>query len=202
MNMPTTRRWTFRLAVVVVALAVVGAAALAWWHIEGTGRQAERQAAANAAGYLASCGSDAQGDAVGVLTLPGGNGWIVRPGADASLDGAIGWYQQTAGPGQVGNMAVVGQRLTAGGPFDSILTIEAGDTVTLETCADIFTYTVRVAPRDLTVQAADVWVLDAVPGQPGTVPTSAWLTLIANHDIKPSSSRAVGFAELTATVPR
>ena len=202
MTNTTTRRWSFRLAVVVLVLAVLGAVAAGWWYFVGSSQQTIRRAAAAAAEYLADCRSASPSDAVGVLTLPGGTGWLIQPGADASLSGAIGWYTQTALPGQVGNMAVVGQHLKSGGPFDSILSIDVGDHIVVDTCDASYTYTVRVAPRDLAIQSTDTWVLDAVPGQPGTMPTSSWLTLIANQDVLQSSRRVVGFAELTATAPK
>jgi len=210
----TPRRWTFRLAVVLVVLAVVGVCAFGWWRLWGVGGQAARTAARAASDYTSGCnldpgfnGGDAQSVAadvtVGLLTLPGSStAWPIRAGVSGTaLDAGVGWYQQTAAPGQVGNMAVVGQRLVSGGPFDNILGINTGDAITVKTCAATYTYTVVTAPRDLTVQPVDTWVLDAVPGSPGAMPTDAWLTLIANQDVAPTPDRAVGFAKLTATTP-
>jgi len=139
-----------------------------------------------------------------LLTLPGSlTTWPIKVGTgDDSLDAGVGWYPQTASPGQIGNMAVVGRRLPSGGAFDSILSLSTGDQVVVETCAMRYTYTISVAPRDLTVQPDATWVLGAVPGQPSVVPTTSWLTLIANQDVLPSSDRAVGFAKLSDAVLR
>ena len=53
-----------------------------------------------------------------------------------------------------------------------------------------------MAPRDLTVQSDDDWVLDAVPGHPEQLPSRAVMTLTANQDLLPTGDRSVGFAHL------
>jgi len=207
-------RWPFRVAVALVAAVVLAAVAAIGWLFWGKGWQAARQANQAASAYMASCGVDpgfsgAPGDAeagvvIGTITLPGSEvAWPIRAGVDdASLDSGVGWYQQTGVPGEIGNMALAGRRSASGGAFDNILGWNAGDTIDITMCDATYTYTIRVAPHDLTVQPSDTWVLEPVPGQPGVMPTSSWLTLIANQDITPTSDRAVGFAELTAMTPR
>jgi len=212
----TPKRWTFRLAVALVAVALLAAAGLGWWWLWGAGQRNVARAGDDALYCDMNGGS---GDAtpsptpnpatqdnvvIGLLTMPGSmTMWPIHTGvSDAALDAGVGWYQQTAEPGQVGNMALVGRRLPSGGPFDNILNLNVGDTVTVTTCTSVFTYTLVTAPRDLTVQPTDDWVLDAVPGSPSAMPTDAWLTLIANQSIESSPDRAVGFAKLTATSAR
>jgi len=207
-------RWPFRVATVLVVALAVTASAVIWWQFWGKGAQTQRRAAAEGSAFISSCGFDpgfsgtaetaADGAVIGVVTLPGSDiAWPIRAGVDdASLDGGVGWYRQTAPPGGIGNMALVGRRLASGGAFDGILTWNTGEIITVETCFATYTYTIKAAPRDLTVQLDDAWVLDPVPGRPGTMPTNAWLTLIANQDIAPTTDRAVGFAELTAATPR
>jgi len=215
MTEPTPKRWTFRLAVALVAVVFVVAAALGWWWLWGAGQQAASRAAKASGDFLSGCNLDPGfngGDAhaagadvtIGLLTMPGSSAsWPIRAGvSDAALDGGVGWYQQTAAPGEVGNMAVAGQRLASGGAFGDILNLNVGDTITVTTCASVFTYTLVTAPRDLTVQPTAGWVLAAAPGQPNLMPTDAWLTVIANQDIMPSTDRAVGFAKLTDTSAR
>jgi len=214
MTNPTPKRWTFRLAVALAAVALVAVAGVGWWWLWG----AEQRNVAHAGNDTLFCdmnGGSADSTpspepsapadvTIGLLTMPGSTTmWPIRTGvSDSALDGGVGWYQQTAGPGQVGNMAVVGQRLPSGGPFDNILSLSVGDNITVTTCASVFTYTLVTAPRDLIVQPADAWVLDAVPGNPSAMPTDAWLTIIANRDVTTSPYRAVGFAKLTATSAR
>jgi len=215
-------RWGFRLAVFLVVLAVLAVAAFAVWQFWWVGRQSVANGAQASDGYLSACpvgqapapstpvlpspwstgDAPETGDVIGLLTLPGAaTSWPIRAGVDDLTD-AVGWYQQTSVPGQLGNMAVVGSRLMSGGPFASIQDLNVGDEVVIETCDTRYTYTVKAAPRDLTVQPGDTWVLGAVPGQPGKIPTDAWLTLIANQDVLPGQDRAVGFAQLTDSAPR
>jgi len=101
MSEPTTRRWTFRLAVIVVAVALVAAAVLGWWWLWGAGQQNVARAGKDASTYLSGCDRD-QGSSdatIGLLTLPGSStAWPIRVG-DAALDAGVGWYQQTAEPG-------------------------------------------------------------------------------------------------------
>ena len=219
--------WGFRVAVAAVVLAALAVAAFGWWQFRGAGDQAADQAAAAGDDFLAACPlvtdntsnlsptptlpppfpagvAPADGTIIGLLRLSSAaTPWPIRAGVgEDNLAAGVGWYPQTAGPGQLGNMALVGYRLSSGGAFDDILGMNVGDEVIVDTCDTRFTYTVEVAPRDLTVQPNDTWVLDAVPGQPGSLPNTAWLTLIANQDILPGSDRAVGFARLTAAGPR
>jgi len=191
----------YRLGVVIVvllAIAVVGAFVWQFWWVPSQATAAADQSAG------AYCTTGADDGAIGLLQLPGASTkWPIGSGVtDETLAAGVGWYPQTGRPGQPGNMAVVGRRLIAGGAFDSILDLAEGDLVMVETCDMVYTYTVVVAPRDLTVQPGDTWVLDPVPGSSGVMPTEAWLTLIANQDILPSNDRAVGFASLTNSQPR
>ena len=215
----------FRITVTLTVALALCLAGLAVWQFWWVGRQATGAAGQAGQEFLNACpgwcpvgqlpGDDLSvmgpmpvpddavppdGVTIALLTLPGSTTtWPIRVGTDdTSLDAGVGWYAQTSGPGQIGNMAVVGRRLPSGGAFDNILALNVGDQVSIDTCAMHFVYTIRVAPRDLTVQASDTWVLDAVPGQPNVMPTAAWLTLIANQDVLPSDDRAVGFAELTS----
>jgi len=199
----------FRLAVVLATALAVVVAAVGVWSLWLRGVFAAARADADSRTYLSGCLDPGftgvrDGVQIAIITLPGSpTGWPVRQGVGgASLRDSVGWYDQTARPGQVGNMVLVGQRLATGGPFDAILDIKAGDAITVETCQAVYTYTVRVAPSDLTVQPTDTWVMDAVPGRPAAMPSTAWLTLVANQDVLPTSDRAVGFAELTATTAR
>jgi len=202
----TKPSWGFRIAVVFVVLVVLGVGALYAWQFWWVPNQSVASANKAADDYLAGCALDPGFDAsdVGLLILPGATTqWPIRTGVDdAALTDGVGWYPQTAGPGELGNMAVVGLRLMSGGAFDGILGLNKGDQVIIETCAMRYTYTIVVAPRDLTVQPQDTWVLDPVPGTSGLMPRDAWLTLISNQDVMPSTDRAVGFAQLTNSSAR
>ncbi|MDI9627655.1 MAG: class E sortase [Acidobacteriota bacterium] len=195
--------WLGLLVVVLVA----GGYAL--WMLVGTTQSARNQAARAVANFEASCqttaGDEATGGAIGVLSFPDLSDatWPIMPGVTPDdLSSGVGWYPQTARPGEIGNMVLTGYRLTNGAPFADLLELSVGDRVRVVSCETVFTYVIEVAPRDLTVQATDDWVLDAVPGEPGRRPTGRMITLVTSQDLLPTSDRSVGFGSLHSTQPR
>jgi sortase A len=98
------------------------------------------------------------------------------------LSRGLGHYRSTAMPGEVGNFAVAGHRVTHGQPFARLLELDRGDEIVVETRTAIYSYVLDVAPRDLTVKPSDAWVLDPVPGKK-TAPTRALLTLTTCEDL-------------------
>jgi len=201
-------KWPFRLAATLVVLSALAVAVFAAWQFWGIDRLAMQQASSDVNSYFATCSDPSTalpGETIAVIKLPGSDSyWPIRVGfGDASLATGLGWYDHTAAPGQLGNMVVVGYRLVSGGAFDKILSWQTDQTIIVETCQTSYTYTIAVAPAELTLQADESWVFDAVPGKPGLVPSESWLTLIANHNLTADSpERAVGFARLTASAPR
>jgi sortase A len=116
-----------------------------------------------------------------------------------TLSRGVGHYRSTSLPGQVGNFAVAGHRVTHGQPFAHLLDLDKGDEVVVETAAAVYTYVVDAPPRSLTVKASDSWVLDPVPGEPSAQPTQALMTLTTCQDLFHSPDRSVGFAHLAST---
>jgi sortase A len=114
-----------------------------------------------------------------------------------SLAQGVGWVSDTTAPGQVGNFVIVGQRLGAGQPFIDLLDLDAGDQVVVETADHVYTYTLDVAPRDLTVNHTAAWVLDPVPGGEKLVPQRPLITLITAQDLLRTSDRSVGIGLLS-----
>jgi sortase A len=142
-------------------------------------------------------------DAFAILRIPRlGTGWA-KPvyegvGADVLAEG-IGHYQSTQLPGQVGNVGLAGHRAGHGNPLIDIDTIRPGDPIVVETGAG---YTVYKAVRSEIVPPTDVAVLAPVPGQPGTTPTQAWLTLTSCEPKYGSTNRFIVFAQLERAIPR
>jgi sortase A len=117
-------------------------------------------------------------------------------GVDADdLARGIGHYPQTQLPGQPGNFALAGHRVTHGSPFRKLLDLRKGDQVVVETADAVYTYELDASPRDLTVPATDTWVLDPVPGK-RDAPTKSILTLTTCQDLFHSPDRSVAFAQL------
>jgi len=119
--------------------------------------------------------------------------------SDYALGRGVGWYENTQLPGQIGNFAIAGHRITHGEPFARLLELKPGDKVIVETKSYIFTYEVDQSPSKLTVKDVDTWVLDPVPGKTGVKPTQALITLTTCQDLFHSPDRSVGFGHLVDT---
>ncbi|WP_460778921.1 class E sortase [Microlunatus antarcticus] len=124
---------------------------------------------------------------------------VVAGTALEDLSRGVGHYDGTADPGQVGNFALAGHRITHGQPFSKLLTLRKGDEVVVETRDAVFTYVMDTSPADLTVKETGSWVLDPVPDQPGATPTEALITLTTCQDLFHSPDRSVGFGHLAST---
>lgn len=143
------------------------------------------------------------GDAIALLRIPAFGADYEIPilsGTDLSiLDRGVGHYVGTAAPGQVGNFAIAGHRVTHGQPFARLLELDVGDEVVIETRDVIYTYVLDTAPRDLTVPDSGTWVLDPVPGKPEAAPTRPLITLTTCQDLFRSPDRSIAFGHLERT---
>ena len=115
------------------------------------------------------------------------------------LSRGVGHYDGTAAPGEVGNFALAGHRITHGQPFAKLLTLRKGDQVVVETRAAVFTYVMDSSPANLTVKDTAGWVLDPVPDEAGARPTQPLITLTTCQDLFHSPDRSVGFGHLEST---
>ncbi|MGW7685038.1 class E sortase [Kribbella sp. NPDC054772] len=197
-----------------ILLLVAGVGLLGWvgWQYFGTGitsnhamgqgesslRQQWKKPAPATATATATA-RPAPGKPIFLLRIPKfGADWEkpIVEGVDASdLERGIGHYPQTQMPGQPGNFAIAGHRVTHGSPFRKLLDLRKGDQVVVETQDAIYTYELDGSPRDLTVQPTDTWVLDPVPGKNQT-PTKAVITLTTCQDLFHSPDRSVAFGHL------
>lgn len=213
----TPRTWgvrALRVAWLLLAVAVVAAGVWSLWLFVGTDQRAAAQARAAIERFDASCsaGDATESDStstepgvIGLLSFPGhgDESWPVLAGTGSDeLATGIGWYPATAGVGEIGNMVLVGYRITHGAPFAGLLDLNVGDQIQIVTCTHVYSYELAVAPRDLTVQAGDDWVLDAVPGDAGKRPSGRMITLITSQDLLPTSDRSVGMGQLVSSQPR
>ncbi|HET9647367.1 MAG TPA: class E sortase [Microlunatus sp.] len=161
------------------------------------------QSSASASGTDRDASAAVPGNAIALLRVPKfGDGYEVPilEGTDLSiLSRGVGHYTATALPGQVGNFAIAGHRVTHGQPFARLLELGRGDRVIIETRSAVYVYVLDTAPRDLTVDESATWVLDPVPGEPGTAPVRALITLTTCQDLFHSPDRAVAFGHLEST---
>ncbi|MFD5635037.1 class E sortase [Streptomyces sp. NPDC127077] len=131
---------------------------------DGTGRTAGRNSPSGSAG-----GGDRKqprwSQAYAVLGIPRLSLRVpVAEGvskANVLNKGYVGHYKGTQQPGQAGNFALAGHRNTHGEPFRYLPRLRRGDTITVETKAAVYTYTVdRTLSR---TSARDVGVIRPVP---------------------------------------
>ena len=127
---------------------------------------------------------------------------VVAGTTNADLAKGVGWFENTAAPGQLGNFAVAGHRGSRG-PFVKLPGLPVGALVEVETREAVFVYALDNHPADLVVLNEDTWVVDPVPGKPpGTVPTQARITLITCAELFHAPQRAVAFGHLVETRPK
>jgi sortase A len=139
------------------------------------------------------------GDAIALMSIPAiglKDVPVLEGTSDDILARGIGHYRKTADPGQIGNFAVAGHRITHGEPFAKLLDLRKGDRVIVETRTTVYTYELDTLPRKLTVQDTAGWVLDPVPGHPDATPTKRMITLTTCQDLFHSPDRSVGFGHL------
>ncbi|MPZ97005.1 MAG: class E sortase [Propionibacteriales bacterium] len=213
---PARRRKPLLLVGLVLVLAGVGLLGYVAWEYWGTNivSKNKQQDITNdllnswddpAVGDLLgpSEGSDL-GDALALVKIPRFGAEYVVPVIEGvrpeDLAQGLGHYPGTALPGQVGNFAVAGHRVTHGEPFRDLPKMREGDEVVVETADAVYTYEMDTDPNDLVVQPGDTWVIDPVPGEPkDTKPDQARITLTTCAELFHTSDRLVSFGHLVDT---
>jgi len=124
---------------------------------------------------------------------------IIQGAALAQLNVSPGHVPGTQLPGQIGNFAVAGHRVTAGNPFWSLPSLKAGDLVYIDT--KLNTYTYRVTGQS-TVLPTDTAVVDPVPGHPGQRPAQRLITLITCNPAWTGTHRVIVTGTLISAAAR
>jgi sortase A len=145
----------------------------------------------------------ATGQPFAFIRIPAfGRNWrftVIQGTALAQLNVSPGHVPGTAWPGQLGNFAVAGHRVTAGNPFWSLPSLRNGALIYVRTRLNDFTYRVTgkrwVSPSNLSV-------LDAVPGHPYRSPTLRLITLITCDPAWTGTHRVIVTGILVAARPR
>jgi sortase A len=132
---------------------------------------------------------------------------------DEDLSRGIGHFPGT-GPGQLGNFALAGHRVTHGEPFRDLPDLRPGDQVIVETAHATYTYELDTDPNDLVIPFTDGWVLDDVPVAPdgeappgmpvftSGEPSTALITLTTCSELFHTDDRMVAFGHLVDTEPK
>lgn len=145
------------------------------------------------------------GESFALVHIPRfGAGYVVPADEGVSLedvlnDGVLGHYPDTALPGEVGNFALAGHRVTYGRPLHRIAELRPGDAVVVETEDAWYVYRMR----DHQIVTPDrVDVVAPVPNDPGAEPSERLLTLTACHPMYSAQQRYVVHAVLESWQPR
>lgn len=106
----------------------------------------------------------------------------------------MGHYPSTARPGEVGNFAMAGHRVTYGKPLNLIAELRPGDPVVIQTAEGFYTYTFRNFEIVLPNQTE---VLAPVPAHPDYKGKERIMTLTACNPMFSARERYIAYAELT-----
>jgi sortase A len=169
----------------------------------------QQWASVNAGGHAAARPAQPEqlslvtGQPFGYIRIPAfGAHWrftIIQGTALAQLNVSPGHVPGTQLPGQLGNFAVAGHRVTAGNPFWSLPSLKDGDLVYIDT--KLNTYTYRVTGQH-TVLPTDTAVVDPVPGHPGQRPTQRLITLITCNPAWTGTHRVIVTGKLVSATAR
>lgn len=221
--MPRTRRrpsWWIGLALVAGGLGV-----LAWlgWQFWGTNWAAKRthdrinqqvhRAWDDGGSRREAVVEVPEGDVLALVRIPElGEDFevpVLSGTSDEVLASGLGHFPDTAGPGEEGNFALAGHRITHGEPLRDLPDLEVGDEVVVETRDATYIYRLVTDGDALEVPFTETWVLGKLPDnpedggvEPDPVPGSRLLTLTTCAELFHTDDRMIAFAELVERTPR
>jgi sortase A len=193
------------LGMLLAGLAIVG-----WllWEFFGTNIVARRDMRHNV--QLFEKGSKLT-DARALVKIPRfGKKYVVPVYAGVStgvLAHGLGHFKGTADPGQVGNYALAGHRVTHGQPLHDMPDLRPGDKVVVITHGTTYTYVLDTNPNDLIVSFTALWVTTPDPTNPdpdGVQPPRKYhrlITLTTCSEIFHTDNRMIAFGHLVSSHP-
>ncbi|WP_139981285.1 class E sortase [Nocardioides litoris] len=172
------RGWTFFVG---LGLVLAGLGILGWvgWQLYGTNWVSQKRQQQtvdrleqewDGGGQGRETVQTEQGPARAILRIPAfGDDFavpVMEGVADDALASGIGHFEGTAGPGEVGNFALAGHRVTHGEPLRDMPDLQPGDEVVVETRDATYTYVLDTGGDDLRVPFTDGWVVEPEPVNP------------------------------------
>jgi sortase A len=195
------RRVVFLFGVAMI-LAGLGFLIYCAWQYFGTNIVAKQKQADVKQGIAKSWDDGIDGDDVGLLRVERfGSDYempIVKGFDDDALASGVGWDTNSADPGEIGNFAIAGHRITHGEPFAKFPKLKKGDEIVVETRTEILTYVLRDAGTSITVDFSTSWPLQPVPDPDanGKRPTEAVLTMLTCSELFHTRDRSVVIGDL------
>lgn len=196
---------TFGYALILAGLGVLAYVA---WQYFGTNIVSKNKQADITKATVLKWDKGIDGDAIGLLRVERfGEDYEVPivPGFDkGALARGAGLYEKGAKPGEIGNFAIAGHRVTHGEPFRDFLKLREGDEIVVETRTKIFTYVLRNNGDDITVDFTTSWPLQAVPelGKANQRPVEPLLTMLTCSELFNTRNRQVAIGELLQTIDK
>lgn len=188
-----------------LGLVLAGIVVLLWfaWQFWGTNWQSWKNQKHNA--QLFERGSTLT-NAQALVKIPRfGKNYLVPvyPGvSEAVLAKGFGHYRHTAGPGQIGNYALAGHRVTHGQPLRQMPELRPGNKVDVFTHTREYVYVLDTNPNQLIVPMTALWVIDKFPKNPhfGPEPLQGHhqrlLTLTTCSELFHTDNRMIAFGHL------
>ena len=212
-----SRRRALRTAGVVLVLAGLVVLGVVGWQLWGTTYISHRRQAETVDRLQEAWRDGAaevktdHGTATAVVRIPEfGDDYevpLLEGTSDDVLATGFGHFPETAGPGENGNFAIAGHRITHGEPLRQMPDLDPGDQVLVETADEVYVYELDTGGDDLEVSFTADWVLQPQPVNPdadgvGPVTAPQLLTLTTCADLFHSDERLVAFGHLVETRPR
>jgi len=155
---------------------------------------------------------DKVGTAEALVRIPKfGKDYVVPVQAGVSDDvlaEGFGHFPGSVRPGQVGNYAIAGHRITHGEPLRHMPDLRPGDKVLVETRNRTYTYRLDTDPNKLIVTFNDIWVVSRLPRnpeggvEPAQKPGQKLITLTTCSELFHTDNRMIAFGHLVSSKPR
>jgi len=212
------RRATFwlGLAMVLAGLGILGYIAWAFYGTTILSKQRQQDAASKIEKAWGSGQTEVStefGSAEALIEVPRfGEDYripVIEGTSDRALGSGLGHFSDSAGPGEVGNFALAGHRITHGEPLRDLPELREGDEIRVLTREKTYVYALTSGGDDLIVPITSVWVTDPLPDNPETggvepeqVEGQHLITLTTCSELFHTDSRMIAFGRLVAEEPR
>lgn len=126
---------------------------------------------------------------------------------DDALASGLGHFPESVEPGEPGNFALAGHRITHGEPLRDLPDLVAGDEIVVETRDWVHTYVLDTGGDDLRVPFTATWVVGPAPTNPdgGVSPDAAethLITVTTCAELFHTDDRLVAFGHLVSSRAR
>ena len=133
---------------------------------------------------------------------------VLEGTSDRALGAGFGHFDGTAGPGEVGNFALAGHRVTHGEPLHDLPELRPGDEIRVVTREKTYVYALTSGGEDLIVPFTSIWVTDPLPDNPergGVEPDQKkgqrLITLTTCSELFHTDNRMIAFGKLVSEEP-